>query len=133
MVGNLTKKNKKCQMPGGGMGTLGIDSYIIVIDCSFPSFSSSSFSSPSLSCFSSSFLVILLEPGFALLLVIFHLAVAVVFVVVVLLLLLIVLVLLVLSCCCCCSSSSSSSLDLYKLISTIETIADTKDTPITFP
>ena len=33
MVGNLTKKNKKCQMPGGqprggGMGTLGIDSYI---------------------------------------------------------------------------------------------------------
>ena len=34
MVGNLTKKNKKCQMPGGqpgggGMGTLGFDSYII--------------------------------------------------------------------------------------------------------
>ena len=37
MVGNLTKKNKKCQMhggqPGGGgwgdMGTLGIYSYII--------------------------------------------------------------------------------------------------------
>ena len=34
MVGNLTKKNKKCQMPGGqpgrggGMGTLGIDSFI---------------------------------------------------------------------------------------------------------
>ena len=33
MVGNLTKKNKKCQMPGGqlgggDMGTLGIDSYI---------------------------------------------------------------------------------------------------------
>ena len=36
MVGNLTKKNKKCQMPGGqrggggggGNGTLGIDSYI---------------------------------------------------------------------------------------------------------
>ena len=37
---NLTKKNKKCQMPGGqpgggggggGMGTLGIDSYIIII------------------------------------------------------------------------------------------------------
>ena len=40
MVGNLTKENKKCQMPGGqlgrgggggggGMGTLGFDSYII--------------------------------------------------------------------------------------------------------
>ena len=33
MVGNLTKKNKKCQMPGGqpgvGMGTLGFDSYIM--------------------------------------------------------------------------------------------------------
>ena len=33
MVGNLTKKNRKCQMPGGqpggrGMGTLGFDSYI---------------------------------------------------------------------------------------------------------
>ena len=35
MVGNLTKRNKKCQMPGGqpgggggGMGTLGFDSYI---------------------------------------------------------------------------------------------------------
>ena len=33
MVRNLTKKNKKCQMPGaqpggGGMGTLGFDSYI---------------------------------------------------------------------------------------------------------
>ena len=32
MVGNLTKKSKKCQMPegqpGGGMGTLGFDSYI---------------------------------------------------------------------------------------------------------
>ena len=36
MVGNLTKKKKKYQMPGGqpggggGMGTHGIDSYIIV-------------------------------------------------------------------------------------------------------
>ena len=35
MVRNLNKKNKKCQMPGGqpggggGMGTFGIDSYII--------------------------------------------------------------------------------------------------------
>ena len=36
MVGSLTKKNKKCQIPGGepgkgggGMGTLGFDSYII--------------------------------------------------------------------------------------------------------
>ena len=32
MVGNLTQKNRKCQMPGGepgrGMGTLGFDSYI---------------------------------------------------------------------------------------------------------
>ena len=32
MVGNLTKKNKKFQMPGGqpggGMGTLGFDSYL---------------------------------------------------------------------------------------------------------
>ena len=31
-MGNLTKKNKKCQMPGdqpgGAMGTLGFDSYI---------------------------------------------------------------------------------------------------------
>ena len=35
MVGNLTKKNEKCQMPGdqpggggGGMGTFGFNSYI---------------------------------------------------------------------------------------------------------
>ena len=40
MVGNLTKKNKKCQMPGGepggGMGTLGFDSYIMIISTSLP-------------------------------------------------------------------------------------------------
>ena len=38
MVGNLTKKKKKCQMPGGqpgggGMGILGFDSYINNVMC----------------------------------------------------------------------------------------------------
>ena len=41
MVGNLTKKIKKCQMPGGlfggeGIGTLGIDSYITSLFATAP-------------------------------------------------------------------------------------------------
>ena len=141
MVGNLTKKNKKCQMPGGAWAPLELTHTSSLLIVPFPPSRLLHFlllpfpaSLPPFLLFFLNLVLLFFLLFFILLLLLFLLLLyfyffllflfflfyLVVVVVVVVLLLLLLLLLL-------------PSLDLYKLISTIETIADTKDTPITFP